>query len=417
MDEQIKGLADDVKSVAARLDAIPNIDEIQKSMAESKAAAEAAQKTAAELGVMSNDLNGIRKMLEHGLGASGAQDFDHELNSFVKAVYHAKRGMRMPDWLSKAAHDYVTDIDARGGYLVPRLLANEITKLTLVHGQVWPLVNKVTIPAGVQFTVPWESVLSTATWRHGGAGTAQGTAGTEVDPGVEWGADVLAPKWLHGIKWISNEAMTAPGISIPQNLAMQLVAQIIRGIERAIIAGYRGTPTAATGRNAPSHGLLYNGSVQSQSAAATVTLALIDKFIGECLDDHEGSADTQENYLLTTHAVGHQLKSTLTQQGLDWGNVARGTYERLRGYQFVMNPFVTRAQPTAVRNHIILSPLGKITVGWSGQIVIDFNDRAIGATTAVGWTANETGLLVGTHADYGLGNPAMHHKAVFTALA
>lgn len=411
MDEVIKGLADGVKDIGARLDKVPTMEDLEKSRAEAKAAQEQALAVKEQLDVATNDLVSLRKMLEHNLGKSGAMDFNRELDLFVKAVWHQKARRKMPQWLEKAAADYVTDVDATGGYLAPTLLANEVIKLSLAHGQIFPAVNKVTVPPGTAIVFPYESVLASVAWRAGTSSGIQGLAGTEVDPHVAWGADTLRPEWINGYVKISNEAMTSPGISIPQNLAMQLVAQIVRKIEFGILKGYVGTATAHTGRTAPHNGVLYASSVNEQAAAATVTLALVDKFIGECLADHEGSANTDENTLVTTPAVAHQLKTGLTQQGMDWGNVAQGIFPVLRGYRFLTSPFVTRANPTAVRNHILMTPLQKVTVAWSGSFGIDFNDRG------EGWTSNETWLMVGTHADFTLGNPAMHHKAVFTALS
>ena len=404
MDEKVfSELTGEMKNLSAKLDGLPSKDQWQSAQNEISTLKAAS----AQVPVLQSDIAELRKALNANLGPSGAEDFEAVLDVFVKAAWHQKRGKAMPSWLEKAAADYVSDVDAQGGYLVPRLVSNEVIKLLLRHGQIWPNVTKFTLPAGNTMRVPHEITLASTNW----ARRTQGSAATEVDPAVVWGGDTLNPQFCHGYVKIANEAFTAQGISIPNELSMQLMTQVVRRIENGIIAGYVGSPTQFTGRTAPHNGLLRATNVYEQSAAATVTLALISKFIGESIVDHEGCGDTDEYFLITTDVVAQTLKGVLTQQGQDWGNVALGTSPRLQGYRFVTTPFATKANPTATRNHIILSPLEKIMVGWSGNFRVDFNDRGDG------WTSNETWLMVGTHADFTIGNPYMHSYARFTALA
>jgi HK97 family phage major capsid protein len=420
MDEQIfKDLTGEMKNLTGRLDELPNKEQWGKTQAE---LADLKTKAAA-VPVMQTEIDELRAALKANLGKSGADDFRHDLEMFVKAAFHVRKGLRIPEFLTKAVADYVTDVDAQGGYLVPRGVTDEVIKLVLRHGQIWPRVKKYTIPAGMQIRAPHEVTLASVTWRkpkHLSSGLGQGGISTEIDPAVVWGGDTLIPSWINGQVWIANEAMTAPGISIPQNLVEQIMAQIIRKLECGIISGYVGTATAGTGFTAPHNGLLYATNVYSQTEAATVTLALIDKFIGESIYDIEGAGDTGVYKIITTDAVAQALKGTLTQQGLDWGNVAKGAVPQLRGYEFITTPFARRAaggtHGTAVRNHIILTPLERIAVAWSGEFRVDFNPSAGGAS-GQGWLSNETGLLCGTHADFTIGNPYTHSKTVFTALA
>jgi len=408
MGDQILDLTNKVQDVAAKLDKIPSIEDVQKAQADAKAAAARVEALNGDLGVVQNDIAAMRQMLEAGLGKSGAQDLEHEMDMFVKAAWHANRGRKMPQWLEQKAAQFIsTDVDAQGGYLVPRSVSDQIIELVLRHGQIWPLVTKFTLPAGNTIRVPNEVTLANTVWSR----RSQGAALTESDAGTEWGGDTLNPQYCHGFVKLANEVFTAFGISIPNAMTMQLLKQVVRRLENGIIAGYVGSPTQYTGRTAPHNGILRATNVYEQSAAATVTYALVSKFIGESIVDHEGCGDTDEYVIITTDAVAQTLKGTLTQQGMNWGDVSQGPFPRLQGYRFVTTPFAVKANPTAVRNHIILSPIEKVMVAWDGAFRVDFNDRGDG------WNDNETWLKVGTYADFTIGNPYMHSYARFTALA
>ena len=392
----------DIKAAAA---------DIEKTKADLADMQENATMNKAEIDRIGKDITEFRAMLEHNLGKSGANDWRKEFSDFVKAVYHVKQGKEIPDFC-KAAADFVADVDAQGGYLFPRYVADEVTKLTLTHGQIWPNLFKFTMPAGAEIRVPWESTLGDVAFRSGATGApGQGTAGTEEATPHAWGADTLRPDWVHAYVKIANEALTQPGISIADQLAMNLASKIIRKIEFGVLAGYDGTPTQKTNATAPHDGILYATNVNTQTPMATVTRALINTFIGECITDHEGAADTSENFLITTPSVAHVLKGTLTQQGLNWGDVAAGinqnTYE---GYRFLTSPLSKRVRSTSEHDYIVLSPLNKIKVAWTGNFSVGFND-------SLGWASNETWMMVSTHADYSLGNPDMHHCGSFTAYA
>ena len=394
--KSVEDLTTEVKSVAAQIEKVATLPEdVEAAKADLETQAATIKTTSDQLGVMVNDLAEFKANLKHDLGKSGADDWRQEFSKFVKAVYHEQKRLRTPEWLEKAVADYVTDVDAQGGYLVPTLVADQVTKLTLRHGQIWPLVNKVTVPAGQQIKFPWESTLASVAYRA----TGHGGAGTEIDPAVVWGADTLRPTWINGYAKIANEAMTTPGVSIPDNIAQQLMGQIVRGIEHGIILGDDSSSAQ------PHDGILVATSVNSQTDMATVTMALVATFIAECIADHEGSGDTAENYLVTTDAAAYQLKSGASATGTNaWGDPTQDRPPVFNGYRMITSP-----HSISTTHRMIMSPLGKITVGWSGQFSVSFNE-------SLGWASNETWLMVSTHADHALGNPDMHHKAVFTAL-
>lgn len=385
-------LAAEVKATAAAVQTLP--EDIAKARAELVEAKEHSTKQAAQIDAMAKDMAEFRAMANAEFGKSGADDWRREFELFIKAVWHVQKGRPIPAFLTKAVANYTTTVDGQGGYLVPTMVGDFVNKLTLRHGQIWPHVNKVTIPDGVPYKFPWESTLASVAWR-----TTQGAAGTEVDPAVLWYNDNLRSTWINGYVKIANEAMTAPGLSIPDNIAMQLMAQIIRKIEYGIARG-------ATASGYPHDGINVASGVNSQTALATPTLPLVQRFIGDCIADHEGSGDTAENFLITTDAVAHVLKSAASAAGMnEWGNPETRVPPAIHGYRLITNPAAIDTT-----NRLFMAPLHKVTVGWSGSFSVSFND-------SLGWVENSTWMMVGTHADYVLGNPDMYSKAVITALA
>jgi len=418
-DEITKGIEDlttKVENVAASIEKVAALPEDVKAAQEELEKLTISNKTTADqLAVHVQDLAEYKAALKDSLGKSGADDWREEVGKFIKAVYHVQKDVSMPDYLQKTAADYVTTTDAQGGYLVPRLVADEIIKLTLTHGKLWPHFNKITMPAGVTMRYPWESTLADVSFRRGAAGTTQltqGGAAHEVSGPIAWGADTLNPDLLSGYAKVANEAMTAPGVSIPDAILMQITAQLIRKIEYVVLRGDdTGTATAHTGRNSPHDGIMRATNINTQTAMATVTYALLNTFIGECLADNEGAGNEEENFLITTPAVANTLRGVLTQQGTNWGDVAQGANQpTFAGYRFATSPFANRVQSTNEHDYMIMSPLEKITIGWTGNFNVSFNE-------SLGWAANETWMMVSTHADFAIGNPGMHHCAAFTALA
>jgi len=412
LNKSIEDLGAEFKSIQERLEKVTvDHDDIKAAKDELEQIKTARVEDEKKRDAMVEQLAEVKAILRDNHGKSGANDWRNEFQNFIKAAYHDKHGLRKPEWLTKATGDLVTDVDASGGYLVPRGVADSVVDLTLVSGNIWPILDKFVMPAGMSIRSPWPSTQASVGWRRGATGLpGQGTVAGQMDPVPVFGADTIFPDWIRGWQPIANEAFTAPGISLPDTIAMQLTEQIVRRIERAVIRGYDGTATQNTDATDPKDGILYAANVNTQTPMATVTYALVKTFIGECLAAHEGAADVNGNYIVTTPAVAHVLKGNMTQTGITWGDPGTGYGERLHGYRFLTHPYVNRVRTTDERDYIVLSPLQKIRVGWSGQFFVNFND-------SVEFTSNNTLLLVSTHADYGLGNPDMHHCGSFTALA
>ena len=188
-----------------------------------------------------------------------------------------------------------------------------------------------------------------------------------------------------------------------------MISKGVRAIEAGVLVGDAGS-------NHPHDGIIHSADdgtssdVHAQDALATPTFALVSTFIGQSIADVEGAADRSEYQLITTDAVANVLASQAVGASeltgmLTWGDPRNGVPSRLMGYDFLTHP-----NCYSTTNRIVLAPLRKIVVAWSGSWIVDFNAFS-------GWTANETWMMVKTHADYGLGNVRQISEATVTALA
>jgi HK97 family phage major capsid protein len=385
----IHDLADSVKDVAAD---VKHVKAIGRELEDTKA----------QITGLAADVSQYRALTERMYGKSGGEDYRHQLGNFIKAAYHKQRNLPMPSEL-KAAADYVTTTDAQGGYLVPDGLRPAITAITEVHGKIFPRVTKVTIPPGQAVDVPYDSTLPTMTWR-----TSQGSAGTEDAGPIAFGADTLRGAWLHDYVKLSNELLTSSSISIADAFAVRMISKGVRAIETGILVGddsgdhpHDGIITDA-GSGSP--------TVHTQSPLATPTFANVATFFAESIEDHEGLADETENVFITTPSVAVRLATEAVGSSelkgmLTWGDPRNGVPGSILGYDFIRHPACY-----STTHRVVLAPLSKIVVGWTGTFSIDFNAFS-------GWTHNETWMMVSTHADYVLGNKDMYSHAVVTALS
>lgn len=400
MDEKlISQLSDEVKGVAKDLEKFQvTAEDVQKTKAEMADLAEKSGATAKQLDVLAKDVAQYRKLAEENFGKSGAMDYRQEFSKFVKVAYHKQKGKSIPEYLQKAAADYVGSTDAQGGYFVPEVLRPTIIELTEVHGTIWPYLNKVIVKPGQDTVVPYDSTLPTMTWRP-----AQGGSGTEDAGPIAFGADTINAKFLHDYVKFANELLESADIAVADAFAMRMISKGVRAIEYGVLQG------DDSGTH-PHDGVFVATSVNDQTDLATPTFALMANFIGEAIADHEGAADTTMNQIITTPAVANVLASEAVGASeltgmLTWGSPRDGVPARIMGYDFIMHPGAYET------NHrVAMAPLGKVTVGWTGNWKVDFNPFS-------GWTSNETWMMVSTHADYVLGNPDMYSKADVTALA
>lgn len=408
---EIKAVAQDLASIKEAVNASKaTAEEVEKVKAELADALERAKASEKAAEVIAQDVAEMRKATTAAYGPSGAKDYAHEFGAFIQAAHHVKTkpGAPLPDHL-KARADYVTTTDAQGGIFVPTLLDPMIREIIEVHGKLWPYLRKITVPAGQAIEVPYDSTLPTMTWR-----TTQGADMTEDAGPIGFGDDDLRPALLHDYVAIANELLESSVINIGEVFATRMISKGIRAIEAGILVGNDSSTH-------PHDGIIQisndSGDVNTQSALATPTFALVANFIGECIADAEGSADTSAYQLITTPAVANVLASEAVGASeltgmLTWGDPRSGVPGRLMGYDFLTHPSCV-----STTNRMILAPLGNITVAWTGGFAVDFNPYGYASSNAEGWVANETLMKVQTHADYGLGNQGEISEATVTALS
>lgn len=410
MDEKmLQQIADDAKFVRDELPglrALPaEVEATKAKLGDTLAKVEA---TAAQVDALAKDMTESRKLLETRLGKSGADDWEKFLGDTIRATYMRKRYGHIPENrnITKAAADYVTTTDASAGVFVPTILDPQVREILQINGQLWNKVQKFTLPPGKAIDMPWENTLATASVR-----VAQGGALTQDAGPIAFGKDTLRTALVNDFVIFATELLDSADINVGTVFAQQMIRQIVRKMEYGLILG------TTSGSAWPHMGIINATSVNSQTTMATVTMALVNTFIGECIADYEGAYDQASNCFVTTPAVAHQMSGltvgTSAASWYTWGDPVNGRPPRVFGYELVVTPHAI-----STTNRAILSPLSQIKVAWSGGFTIDFNPWASGiAAAGDGWASNETAMKVFTYYDYGLGNPDQHHFAVFTALA
>jgi HK97 family phage major capsid protein len=403
MDEtMITQLGDQIKGVAADLEKMrTTADDVEKAKADLSVLAERSNATAEQLDVLAKDVAQYRKMAESSFGKSGGVDFRQEFSRFIQAAYWQQKRGTLPDHLKTAA-DYVTTTDAQGGYFVPDILMPTIREITETHGQLWPYFMKITVPPGKAIDCPYDSTLPTMTWRVSQGGEATQDAGP-----IAFGADNLRPVLLADYVKFANELLQSADINIADAFAMRMISKGVRAIETGVLIGDEDS-------SHPSDGIIQDagdgGTVNTETALATPTFANVATFVGEAIDAIEGAADRGEYQFITTDAVATVLASEAVGSSeltgmLTWGDPRRGVPGSIMGYDFLTHPSCK-----STTNRVVLAPLRKVVVAWSGSWIVDFNAFS-------GWTHNETWMMVKTHADYGLGNKGEITQAVVTSLS
>jgi len=381
--EQFKALGDQFATAAA-------------GMNEMKADLASAKLDAAEMArLLSVEIDQLKGMLKTSYGKSGADDYLVELAKFVCGAFnHAKTGQwrddcklmgnAHQDFVGKAAATMTTVNSTQGtSYFLPTTIAPEVKRIMEVHGSLYPLVEKVTVPAGGNYRVNADSVLPTAAWV---LASAQGAIMTEEATPMSFATDLLVPALLYIRIRLSNELFVNPDANAGAIFALRLISRLLRHLETGLIAG-----TAAS--TAPSDGLLVLSGTNDQTNLAA-TIASMGTFMSETLVDHEGATPGEfvmattpaKKALLQTSAIG----SSELVGALAWGNPVTGAPDRLFGYPFFAHPafLISTTHWQACFNPKLC------TLAESGQIGIDFN------TQGSGWEYNLVQMRATSHYDW-----------------
>lgn len=337
-------------------------------------------------------------------GPSGAHEYLHALAKFLRAAHRKTRGMEtdgdiggtpLSVLVEKTAHDFTTTDAGYAGYLVPDILLPGIRELQHIYGNFYPLVTKVSVPAGQSVLINKDSVRPTATWR----GT-QAAAMTEEANGTAFTQGSIVTELLGTYVTIANEMLGNPSANFSAVMASRMLDGINKKLEDGLIKG-------TTGGGEPSDGIIADAT--SQGTIATMSMANLVTFLQSCIADNAYAFRTDRNKIfmtpadilaLATEAVG---ASELTGM-LVWGDPRKGVPTTVLGYEVVVHP----SFDNGTNKHVMLGDPSTITLIEDPAFSVNFSEH-------VGFTDNNTVLRVLNHYDWNIGIAAEWHKAIVTA--
>jgi len=369
MSEENKVLENTVEQVEKAVETVGNLEKGFADVKESNAQ-------------VAKDVLELRAFMEAKHGASGADDFDAEMNKFLSKAFRHSRG-------DKAVADFTTTTDATAGYLVDDILSSELFEIGDVYGTILDRCTNLTVPAGSTMKVNKDATLPTAYWR-----TAQGTAMTEAE--ATFGQASLTPALVGAYIKAANELLESPGVGFGSLMAARMARAVLKAKEDAILIG-------TSAGDEPTDGLLVVAGVNSQTAITEMDFADLVSFLGEAAADYAPSADPTQNVLLldpVKYLAFLGQATAATMPGFSWADPATGQPARVFGYEIVVHPSMYDASDY----YIGLGDLANIVTASSGEVRVDFNPYS-------GWTSNETWMRVFTHFDYEVMIPGQWSKA------
>jgi len=296
---------------------------------------------------------------------------------------------------------FTTTTTATAGYLVPDILLPGIQELQDIYGNFYPLVTKVTAPAGVSVKVNKDNARPTAYWR----GT-QASGITEEGTPMSFQQSSIVSELLGTYIVIANELLNNPSANFSAVAVARMVKAMNDKLEDGLIKGL------ASG-DEPTDGLI--ASSTNQGTIASMTFANLVTFLQSCIADNKYSFNPARNKIfmtpedvmgLATEAVG---ASELTGM-LVWGDPRKGVPTTFLGYEVIVHP----AFDNGTNKHVMLGDPSTITLVEDGSFGIDYSPHASDGTKHA-FIDNSTMLRVINHYDWDMGITAEWHRAIVTA--
>jgi HK97 family phage major capsid protein len=357
-------------------------------------------KTNAELALIRESLKET-----HG-GKSGVDDAMHQVSKFITAVcQHRKTGKcsdaSMSEIVEKAAVNFATINTGAGtaGYLMPELLMPGMLELTDVYGNLYPLLNKMTLQPGQKTRIVAESVRPVAKWR-----TVQSTASlTEEDTPAAFGDNSITTEILYVLQYASNELIANPSVGFGAIMTGMALRALTKKVEVDFLGGVTGADAC------PSASMV--ATATDQGTIASATFANIGSFLEDALDDDETAAESGEKVIfmhprnilsLALQPVGvNELTGMLV-----WGDPRKGIPATILGYQLVSHPGC-KNQATSAKNVFLFNPKNCF-LGESASFSIDFSEH-------VAFVSNRTAMRFSNHFDWAIPIAAECHRQIITA--
>jgi len=318
-----------------------------------------------DIGVLQNDIAAIRNM--QGLTERPRGPVDYAaIGSFIRVAINAKLGG--PSAMQKVAAPWSIDVDARGGYTVPPQISAFIDAILRPEGSLLAACTQHTGEPGRDYRLPYYSTAPTAGWQP-----AENQDLAELDVAIN--AIDRPPIALGGYLDVSHQLLYGQSAF---DVGMAVVGEIYNAARQAFeLALVRGEG----GVDAPYDGLI-ESAANTQSSLATVTPALVSKFIWESIEDAPGLVGGK---LVMSPAVFEALASS------DGGTsyTSRLNYTPSGGIRFGLHDIIrTPAAPdTAI---LLVEPRHVHLVNAGDALIIDDRSQAKSLTvrlTAVRWAA------------------------------
>jgi HK97 family phage major capsid protein len=349
----------------------------------------------------------VRESLKesHG-GKSGVDDAMNIMSKFITAVaQHRKTGKcadpTMTEMVEKAAVNFATVNAGAGtaGYLMPELLMPGLVELTDVYGNLYPLLNKITVNPGQKMRIVAESARPTAKWRT----VQSATDLTEEDTPAAFGDNSILTEIIYVYQKVSNELIANPSVGFGAIMTGMALRAITKKVESDFLGGVTGADAC------PSASMIASATVQP--AIASATFANIGTFLEDSLDDDETASESGEKSIfmhprnilsLALQPVGvNELTGMLV-----WGDPRKGIPATILGYQLVSHPGC-KNQATAAKNILLFNPK-TCFLGESASFSIDFSEHVL-------FASNRTAMRFSNHFDWAIPITSECHSAIVTA--
>lgn len=342
-----------------------------------------------QINVLGNSVDEVRRLFSLSPSTFGALGGGRagavELGQFVKAA--AAKRLGMGDVVQKVAAPWSIDADERGGYVVPPQISNVIDAILRPEGSLLARCQQHRGEPGRPYRLPYFSTQPTAAWQ-----SAENADLDELD--LALGAIDRPPIALGGYVDVSHQLLFGQSsFDVGSALITEIFNAARQAYEVALVAGEGGV-------DAPADGLLQVAG-NTQSTLATVTSALVSKFVYESIEDSPALMDGGVLVMapdVFEALAGNDASSSYT------GRLTIGPNGRPRfGLHDVIR---TAACPNT--DIIMCDPRHVHLVNSGDTIIVDDRSQAKSLTVriaAVRWAA------------YGIGLAAAVSKAEITALA
>jgi HK97 family phage major capsid protein len=315
-------------------------------------AVDAAEKAAGHAELAAGALSDIRRSSFEGSGGlMDEREAFEEIGEFTKAVV----GQRFGKPLTKVAAPWEIETDARGGFLVPVQVANYIDALLRPEGGLLARCMWHNTEPGRDFRIPSFSTAPVADWQDG-----ENTNLDELDVAVA--AMDIKSHACGGYLDCSWQLMHQSAFDVGRHVVGELWNATRQKIETALVQAEGGVSAG------PYDGLLHAAG-NTQDALATVTSALVSKFVWESIED---APSLSVDGVLALHPTCFEALAASDSSTNYTGRLRHGS----DGLPWFGEYPVIRTPAVPVTDIIMFSPRHVHVVGAGHTLIVDDKSQA-----------------------------------------